>query len=50
MRFVCDNPYTNMGLFKNGLSMDLLTSNKIKMIKDTSIDGYIIKYDLSTFL
>ena len=33
MRFVCDNPYTNMGLFKNGLSMDLLTGNKIKVIK-----------------
>lgn len=49
MRFLCDNPYTNMGLFKNGLSMNLLTGNKIKIVKDTSIDGYIIKYDLLPF-
>ena len=49
MRFVCDNPYTNMGLFKNGLSMNLLTGSKIKLMKDTSIDGYIIKYDLLPF-
>lgn len=50
MRYLCDNPETNIGTFKNGLCKDLLTQNYIQLMKDTSIDGYIIKTDDRPFI
>ena len=50
MRYLCDNPETNVGTFKNGLCKDLLTQNYIHIMKDTNIDGYIIKTDDRPFI
>ena len=48
LRYLCNNPETGIGLFKHGLSMNLLCNNKILVYKDTSIDGYIIKTDIES--
>lgn len=50
LKYLCDNPKTNMGLFKNGLSLNLLNEKYIYLLKDTNIDGYIIKYNHSEWL
>lgn len=38
-----------IGTFKNGVVVDMLTEKEIKILKDTSISGYIIKYDNKLF-
>lgn len=49
LKYLCDNE-NNIGLFKHGLCLDLLTDNYVKILKDTSFDGYIIKYNHSEWL
>lgn len=49
MRYLCDNP-SGLGIFKNSLCKDTLITNKIYLLKDTSFDGYIIKYDNRKFI
>lgn len=46
LRYMCDN---GLGMFKYGLAKDTLTESSIKVLKDTSFDGYIIKYDNTPF-
>ena len=46
LRYMCDS---GLGMFKYGLVKDTLTENNIKVLKDTSFDGYIIKYDNTPF-
>lgn len=46
LRYMCDN---GLGMFKYGLVKDTLTESSIKVLKDTSFDGYIIKYDNTPF-
>ena len=46
LRYMCDS---GLGMFKYGLVKDTLTENSIKVLKDTSFDGYIIKYDNTPF-
>ena len=46
LRYMCDS---GLGMFKYGLVKDTLTESGIKVLKDTSFDGYIIKYDNTPF-
>ena len=46
LRYMCDS---GLGMFKYGLVKDTLTESSIKVLKDTSFDGYIIKYDNTPF-
>lgn len=48
LMFLCDNEQ-NMGIYENVMVVNLLYSNKITVLKDTSIDGYIIKLDNTPF-
>lgn len=43
MRFLCDNE-ENIGVTDYGMSLNILYNDYIYIYKDTSIDGYIIKY------
>lgn len=50
MMYLCDNSLEGLGVFEHGLCKDLMTQNFIHIMKDTSIDGYIIKTDNTEFL
>lgn len=49
MRFLCDNENC-IGVYKHGLSYDLLNQNYIKVLKDSDISGFIIKVDNREFI
>ena len=44
LMYLCDNE-SCYGISEYGLSLNLLWSKKIQILKDTSFDGYIIKLD-----
>lgn len=46
LRYLCDN---GLDMFKYGLVKDTLIENSLKVLKDTSFDGYIIKYNNTPF-
>lgn len=48
LRYLCDNE-TGIGLCKNAFSLNMLCDTKLKIYKDTSISGYIIKYNHDLF-
>ena len=48
LRYLCDNE-TGIGLCKNAFSLNMLCDTKLKIYKDTSINGYIIKYNHDLF-
>lgn len=48
LRYLCDNE-TGIGLCKNAFSLNMLCDTKLKIYKDTSISGYIIKYNHDYF-
>ena len=50
MMYLCDNSLEGLGVFEHGLCKDLMMQNFIHIMKDTSIDGYIIKTDNTEFL
>lgn len=43
-RYLCDNE-EGYGIWEHGLSVNILIDNYIEILKDTSISGYIIKYN-----
>ena len=49
MKYLCDNPVLNIGVFKNGLALNMLFSDEVIVYKDTEINAYIIKYNQQPF-
>lgn len=47
-RYLCDNE-SGVGLCENGLSLNMLCDTRLKILKDTEISGYIIKYNHDMF-
>lgn len=50
MMYLCDDTKTNFGLFKHGFSKNILHEKYVLTLKDTEIDGYIIKTEHSKFI
>jgi hypothetical protein len=48
LRYLCDNE-SCVGICTNAFSLNMLYETKLKIYKDTSISGYIIKYNHDYF-